>query len=171
VQGRGCQGVAWVMAVLVLVVGCTSSTNAVAGVAAYAEGRWACTLAEPIGPPMTAITADVSVDDDSAGRVRIGLAAPGGGRRRLLGSWRLDGGRLTVRWDAASTPADSSVGPTYGRSIALDARHIQVRGERRDIPGSGNWVPIAVDRRARSVTFRIAHQDIGVFGQLTCRKA
>jgi hypothetical protein len=160
---------------LALAVGCTSSISGAAAVAAYAEGRWACVMKVPMGPPARVITtrlpitAVVSVHDETSGRVTIDLRADE--VRQVRGTWHLDGDRLTVRWDAPHRRTDLSIGPTYGRGIELDADHIRMRGEEPRAPRSGNWVPVDVDRGKGSVSFRF---DVGGHrgaGDLTCRKA
>lgn len=142
-------------AVLVLLVttACFSSQDLAGSVARYAEGTWDCGISS-VPPskldPELAITAVITVRSGTAGRVSIALE-PGG--PHFDGRWRLDSGRLMVRWDQQTGKVQSNAGPVLGRDIRLRSKRIEMRGDTRNPTIRGDWLEVSVDRRARSVAF------------------
>ena len=155
-----------VIAVLALGA-CASASSSASSLAAYAAGRWSCRMSLPgkAGPTWTA-TATVSTASESTGRVAIVLpllpGEPPNAPRRLNGDWRLNAGKLAVKWD------DKSMGTVAAQPISANSTHFQIR---EDSPGQpGRWAPIGVSRHASSVGFSFALPDATPV-DLVCNKA
>lgn len=143
--GRG------VLVVVALAVGCTSSLSDTTRLVEYAARDWGCRIHGGVLEGAQ-LAVRVRATRDASGTVHVRFVHAVNPPTAISGSWRLDDGRLTFRPVVPAGVVDSSLGPTYGTDIRLDARRITLRGEVAHRPGSGNPVPVTVRRDGDRIT-------------------
>jgi hypothetical protein len=158
------------VALLVGCVGCSGSGSA-SRLTDYAAGNWTCRFAALPGLPrqakMPTVRATVTAPTATKGRVRLVIDYGVGAAGRVMGAgvWALRSKHLVVKWDTKNG-RNGDFGMTEAEPIAIDTKRFTIR----DDSAGSHWLPVKVNRQARTVTFSFRVLPDEPVTQITCQK-